>query len=425
MPESIKRAFRGAFIFEWYYIVVIIAYILTVFSGAVRPGVTASLLMVIVALELVVKKQISIKSVMDVLIVAYFTYKAASYFWLIKGGLPARVYTGEAAVSLIPMIFYFAGRACKGRIRNFYCKFIAALVILGLVSLAFYIIAPQFYLDYLYAWSYMSKPDAATMRVRMQSVMGCTLFGAIMVFGMCVGIYFLFAMGKDIKTKRDRILGIFTIVFTLFFAFMSNQRSSMVAGIVMLLYINILLFTKFENIPRKYFVFEIAGIVILLVLVCLVRYDFIIKIWGRLSSLPTAVSERSEQWVAAVNNMYSSWFGNGLGANGHKALGIEGTHVIADGGLIKAYCEEGVIGFSMFLYILFLSVRKCLANIKVSYAELGVIIVGLLLSIGSNVLAFQLATPIFWFAIGRIWDNPDADERLSNKPAKSPRAKRF
>ena len=126
------------------------------------------------------------------------------------------------------------------------------------------------------------------------------------------------------------------------------------------------------------------------------------EVYYRLASLPLAVGERSEQWVAAVNNMYSTWLGNGLGANGHRAIGLEDAFVVADGGLVKSYCEQGIFGFSMFIYILILTFKKGLGNIKEYSAEVGIAAIAILQSIGSNILSFQLAVPIFWFAIGRI-----------------------
>ena len=148
------------------------------------------------------------------------------------------------------------------------------------------------------------------------------------------------------------------------------------------------------------------------------RIDFILKYWYRIASLPTAVSQRSEQWVAAVNNMYSSWIGNGLGANGHRALGFEDAHVIADGGLVKMYCENGVLGFSLFVYIMYLALSDGVKDIKEHYAEVGIIAVGLLQSIGSNMLAFQICAPVFWFAVGACLCGTDGSRR--DIPGKSP-----
>lgn len=413
MKNNLRTFFKDNFIFEWYYILVILAYVCTLFSSLVRPGVFAAALMIVIFVELIFKKKMNIHNIMDVLIVVYFLYKLLTIICIINGNMPISVYTGEFAVSLLPMIFYFAGKAIGKRSDSFYYKFLCALFVLGGVGILLYILAPQFYCDYLYNWVYISKADVSTMRVRMQSVTGSTVFGAINIIGMCAGIYFLCDNGKDALSKKKRIFGIVATLFTFICGVLSNQRAAMVVGVVLILYINYLIFVKFEDIPKKYLFFELGAIVIFALLLCIVKFDFVLKVWWRIESLPSAISERSEQWVAAVNNMYSSWFGNGLGANGHKAIGIEGAHVIADGGLIKMYCEEGVLGFSLFVYILFLTLMKSVKNIGRDYAEFGVILAALLLSIGSNVLAFQLVTPIFWFAIGRIWEISLEDEKIN------------
>ena len=41
--------------------------------------------------------------------------------------------------------------------------------------------------------------------------------------------------------------------------------------------------------------------------------------------------------------MKSIWLGNGLGANGHRAIGYT-EHLVADGGIAKLYVESGIIG---------------------------------------------------------------------------------
>lgn len=397
-----------------YYPLVFLGYLLTLFVGAMRPGIWAAFLLVATFLYLFLKKKVNIHNVMDVLVVVYFFYRTASVIWILMSGMPVTVYLQEFAVSVLPMIFYFVGKTLDNT-DKFYKIFLISLLVLGFISLVLYLWAPQFYCDYLYNWSYISKADAPTVRVRMESVIGCTSFGAIMVCGMAVSIYFLCMDSDKEHIKQKRIFGAVSLVLTLIFTFLSNMRSAMVVAIILVLYVNYLIFAKFKNIPRKYIVFEIAGVVLAFVALLVVKKDLIMKVWWRLESLPGAVSQRSEQWVAAVNNMYSSWFGNGIGLNGHKAIGIEGAHVIADGGIFKIYCEEGVLGFSLFVYIVFLVLRKGVAKINEYYAEIALISMLILQSIGSNILSFQLITPLFWFAVGRIgkeWKpgfNPDTE----------------
>ena len=181
---------------------------------------------------------------------------------------------------------------------------------------------------------------------------------------------------------------------------MANQRSGIVAAGIAVVFINWLVFFRLDMIPKKFFVIEVVVVSAALVILGIVKIEFLLKYWYRIASLPTAISQRSEQWVAAVNNMYSSWIGNGLGANGHRALGFEDAHVIADGGLVKMYCENGVLGFSLFIYLLYLALGDGIRNIREHYAEVGIIVAALLQSIGSNILAFQICAPVFWFAIG-------------------------
>lgn len=414
MRDRIRDFFKDTYVFEWYYVLVIIAYMATLISDKARPGVVATALMGLMLIQLIAKKNMNIHCVMDVLIVVYFVYKAASVIWMLMANvMPISVYTGEFVVSLLPMIFYFAGRIAGGKQDSFYKKFMLSLVGLSILSYVLFAFAPQFYCDYLFRWSYISKANASTAHVRMQSVVGSTVFGAIMVIGMMAGLHFLCCNNDAKDCKKQRIFGVITVFISMVSAILSNQRSCMVAVVIVLIYINYLIFARFNNIPKKYAIIEVAVAVAIVAAICIFEFNFILKVWARIASLPTALSERSEQWVAAVNNMYSSWFGNGLGANGHRASGVEGAHVIADGGLIKMYCEEGVLGFSLFVYILFMTLKRGVRNISLYYAEIGIVAMALITSIGSNVLAFQLVTPIFWYAIGRVWEEYDSYDKVS------------
>ena len=325
--------------------------------------------------------------------VAYVAFCLLSGIWLRAQGLPIGVFAGEAAVFVLPAVFYLVGRM-KDSGNGFYKGFLWGLFIICGVGLLFYIWAPQFYLDYLYDWSYISLADAPTMRVRMNSVVGCTVLGSISVVGMLAGM----ALFKEGKNKK---LGIAGFIVGLIFAFLSNQRSAMVAALLVAAYMNVLIFFSFKLFKKKYFFIEIGVIVLAIIAMLVISPGAVLKVYYRLASLPQAIGERSEQWVAAVNMMYSSWIGNGLGANGHRALGIEGVKVVADGGLVKMFCELGVVGVSIFAYLLLLIYKKSIKCFSECCVELGIISIFLLQSIGSNVFSFQLATPLFWYAVGR------------------------
>ncbi len=405
---------KGIWFAGIYYILAVLLYVFNMFIEAVRPGLFATVFMFGVLAELIIRKRLTLKEFADRLVAAYFLYNALSVIWLLKGGLPVSVYEQEFIVSLLPVIFYFVGRSCyKNENERFLKNFIYAVLILGILGIALQKAMPQFYIDYSYKLSFVSKADAPTCRVRMDSVVGSTVLGFISVAAMLASIPFMMAGSKE--KRRETVFGTAALLINMVVAFMSNQRSAMVVAILVLIYINYLLFFVYRLFDKKYFIAEIIVVAAAFIGLCIVSMDAVMKIYYRLVSLPDAVGERSEQWIAAVNNMYSTWLGNGLGANGHRALGIEGTHVIADGGLVKMYCEQGVFGFSMFIYLVILSFKKGIKEIKEYCVELGIIAVALLTSVGSNILAFQLTTPIFWYAVGRIFAGSPKMDKSSLK----------
>ena len=61
----------------------------------------------------------------------------------------------------------------------------------------------------------------------------------------------------------------------------------------------------------------------------------------------------------------------------------------------------GIIGTSIFIFMMILLFKKGSRKLLFCAAELGIVGITLLQCIGSNMLEFQLSTPIFWFAVGR------------------------
>lgn len=412
---------------NYYYLLVFIGYALTLVINFMRPGVFGALLMILIFLQIFYKEVVNIKTssngkfdakkifkslnLLDIVVALYFIYNVLSIVWLTSYGYPVSVYTNELVSSVLPVVFYFvAVRRDEDRI-TFYKWFLYAVLFIGLLSIVLYVWAPQFYCDYLYNWSYISKADASTTRVRMESVIGSTSLSYIGVAGMCIASLFIFKddvndnekkKGNKIILSKYQIFSIFMFIFSLILTFMANGRAGMVAAILVVLFLNYVVIFKLKLLSKKFFYAEVAVIVLGIILMILVTPSIAYKIWARLVSLPGAVGQRSEQWIAAVNNMKGAWLGNGLGANGHRAIGIDGAHVVADGGLIKLFCEEGSVGFGLYAYIM-LTVFICgYKKMDSAYAEIAVIATALLMSIGSNIIAFQLCTPIFWYAIGSM-----------------------
>ncbi|MDD3412658.1 MAG: hypothetical protein PHY47_01550 [Lachnospiraceae bacterium] len=387
--KSLTNKFK---LYEWYYVMVIVGYIMTLVSGIVHPGIIASLLLLLITGQLFFDKQFCMKGTIDYLMALYFIYNLLSGTWCVSFGMPISVFLGEFATAALPMVFYYVGRSITDHLEGFYRKFIIAIFLVCIVGFVLYIFAPEFYLNYLYNLHYISKADAPTMRIRMISVIGSILVGYLSVAAMLASSHIII----NSKGKSGKLL----LFINCFFAFMSNQRSAMVVAMVVLVYVNLLIFFTFKLLPKKYFAMECGGIIVAFAGICIIYFPAIMKIYYRLVSLPGAIGQRSDQWVGAMNNMANIWLGNGLGANGHRAQGFT-DYFIADGGLAKLFCEMGILGTSIFIFMMILIFRKGSKKLVKCSAELGIIAITLLQCIGSNLLEFQLATPIFWFAVGR------------------------
>lgn len=392
-------------IYMYYYLIVMLGYIFTLASSSIRPGIIASVLMLGIYIQSgfeVIKNKQSIKNAakkinsIDILICMYFIYNLLSGIWCVKYGMPMSVWAGEFSTGILPMIFFFAGRTIEDEARErFYMLFALAVYLVGTVGLILYIWGPQFYLDYLYDLSLISKADVPTMRVRMLSVIGSILMGYTAAAGMLASAHIM------LKEKKNIIKGSILLFLGMLFAFLSNQRSAMVVALLVLLYVNSLVFFTYKLLPKKYFFMEIGVIAAGFAGLCIIYFRAIMKVYYRLVSLPGAVGQRSDQWIGAINNMSNLWLGNGLGANGHRANGIT-QHLIADGGIAKLFVEMGIIGMAIFAFMMILCFKHSAHNFKLCCIEIGIVAITLLQSIGSNILEFQLATPIFWFAIGVI-----------------------
>ena len=185
-----------------YYVIAVLCYAGTIFTDAIRPGLAGAALMVIVFVSLVLSRKVRFGCIADVAVTVLFFYQVLSVIWLLAGGYPLSVYTGEFVSSTLPMVFYFAGRYAGDGKRRWYAYFAAAVLFLGICGIILYISAPSFYIDWAYKWNYISKADADTLRVRMHSFIGSTCLSYLGVCGILAGSSFLAGM-KTLETETE------------------------------------------------------------------------------------------------------------------------------------------------------------------------------------------------------------------------------
>ena len=162
-------------------------------------------------------------------------------------------------------------------------------------------------------------------------------------------------------------------------------------------------------------------------------------IWAGFSSVSESFGERSEAWIAAVNNMVNFWIGDGLGSHGLKAAEYQ-YYIVTNGGLVKLYSEMGLVGASMIIFVLALvyiksfriqqipgrneddpsegkteAGRPAVSKRKFGLVvwELVIITAAILMSVVVNLLDMVIFAPIIYFALGRavrlLNDNEEGD----------------
>lgn len=415
-----------------YFSLVFLGYILTLPFAGLRMGIFSSLLLVAIIVEIglfVIKSdnKSDFISLINICVLAYAIYNFFSFIWIMKNGYPVSIYAEEFSNSILPIVFYFvAAIMCKNEDEKnndctelIYKAFLYSFAIYSFISIVMYVWAPQFYCDYLVRIGMISKADAATCHVRMESFTGSTILSYLGVAAMLVAAKFMYKCASNKKSVKELIIYSALFVFNLIVVFMANGRAGMVAALLVIVYINFLVFFTFKFVDKKYLYIELGLIAAIVIAICFATPGIAAKVWARLVSLPGAIGQRSEQWIAAINNMpggwHGQWFGNGLGANGHKAIGIDGAHIVADGGLVKLYCEEGAIGFALYVFIFMIIFRAGAKNLKKYFAELGIIGTALLMSVGSNIIAFQLCLPIVFFAAGVVGKDTKSNGLLDDK----------
>ncbi len=405
--EAVNTIKRG--IHNWYYPVVLLTYVLALINpGVIRPGVVSAFFVCLVSLEAILMIRSADRSdTCGLVLVIWFIYNLLSGIWCVGFGMPVSVYLGELFTTALPMLFFIPGRKEAGSLR-FSVNYLISVVVIGVLGIILFITGPKFYIDYLMELQLISKADIPTMRVRMHSVIGSTLMGFLPSLGMLISVRLLISAKKKVAAV--------SFVLMLFLAFMSNQRSAMAAAILILIYLNILVFFSFKIFPIKYFFGECIVGALAVGGFFVVFHGAFLKVYRRLISLPGSIAQRSDQWVGAANNMKSIWLGNGLGANGHRAIGYT-EHLIADGGLAKLYVESGIIGTSIFVFLILLVLKRGFSNIRKTAPETGIVLITLLTSIGSNMMSFALSVPVFYYYMGAL-----VREASAADPASAPTA---
>lgn len=351
---------------------------------SIRVGVYASFIMCLILLGLLIKGKISMTiRKTDVYVLYFVLYSAATVITYFGSDIPISVFISSVSNTLLPMIFYIAGRnGIKFKKKSYYF----ALDICCLIGIFLLFTRPEWYVLYC--------RERGISYTRLSSGIGSVAVGTLS------SIALIYAISDICESKGKK--GKLQYMFSLAFVFLSMQRSAWVVSILSVIVMHYYIFCKWNSVKKNYLFVElftiICGLIVFRkpIISMITRWMLEKSSHGNLGM----ISSRSSQWIIGLEN--SNWlFGSGFGMRGQKAMQFVEVF-IGDGGWIVLLCEVGIVGVGLFILILARSANKGFYSFKKLYAPILIIIIFLLQAIGSNVFMFQLMAPLFWMSVGEI-----------------------
>lgn len=328
----------------------------------------------------------------DFIVVSYLSYNLFSIVPFLLSGLPIGVFIKEFSNSILPLIFfYFFGKSPVSDL--FYNRTLKALIAIFLVG---------FLLQYTVPLSYaihMNKIDAVGGTSQIYFLSNYRSYLGLTATGSLSAVSVLLALDKIFESNFKN--GKFAFLVSAIALLLTFRRAALFTGLFAFLWLNAAYF--FLRIRTKWQMLFLVGIFVVsgACTFKLFNKELFENVILRFMSFSEAINERSGDWWAGLNNTTNILTGDGLGRYSHKAVEYSDVF-ISDGNYFRILAEVGIIGFALFILIIISALIKSIINFKKYYLEMGLIIMICLQAIGSNVFAFQLIAPIFWFTLGRL-----------------------
>ena len=359
----------------------------------IRPGLLSAILILIIFIS---RKTVIKKNIIHLLVLIYVIYNTFSGIFYISNGIPFFVFYMEYSNSIFPILFFFiAYYATEEQETQFYKIFVYAGIFVIVVGFYYWVFPNEMYFNFLFRTIPNFTHKHYYLDMRMNSFLSSIDMGTLSSLLVAISLY-------NIMIKKKYLFNAVLFIIAICSSVLSMQRSSYAASIIVIMILSVYGFSNGKILKSMTLLIMISLFVGLSYLILIEEPIFFQQIYERFGTFSTALSERSESWVNAVENSPNILLGSGLGSVGHKALEFA-KYYVRDGSYLKIIVEVGLIGFFLFICIVLLTYLKYLKGKNQSIRNICLITVFLFQAIGSNVLAFQVLLPVFWYSIGRIW----------------------
>lgn len=337
----------------------------------------------------------------------WFFYNILSVLGYLWNGKPVDCYFSIIRPLIFPMLFFFAGNDYKEKGNRFYDFYLISCIICFVIGIVLFMTMPPFYLDYLKSlladsWYEQNTSDSYIMEFGRMSSFFKDSYAISYLSVPALALSLGFMMKKTVFNQR--LLYLFAFICFLS-AMLCQQRAAMVCA--MLVFVFFLFYNK-KISKTKIIVVSILFIVVgSIYIVNDERYEAINTMltsrFEDMSSKESLNSGRTDQYTSAIEGCNNLVLGDGIGS-GSSVVRKYGFKGVSDGEYVRILVESGIIGLSLFLFLVMITLKRCFRYLKKNVIELCIVCFFLLAMTGSNSLSIHfLYSCIFWYAIGNVW----------------------
>lgn len=217
------------------------------------------------------------------------------------------------------------------------------------------------------------------------------------------------SLSSNSKSGMNRWLCYFIAAISFIAAIICQQRIAMFFAIVVVLFYSFYFF-KHGN---KKLLFVCVGIFILLIIAInlylseMELFDALKdRIFDRFEKMDVSVamSSRTGQYSGfSRETWWSCMVGLGMGSCGHLVIPY-GIQSINDGELVKTFYEYGMFGTTLFAVLVIVTLLRGIKLFRFVHPEVLIMLFFLGASVGASALTFFIYNSMFWFSMGRIWN---------------------
>lgn len=365
---------------------------LYLFFDFLRPGVFASLFMIVLFVLNIRYIKILSKDINSLYTIFTLICLLSGFSYILTGSGNASLYFYGISYNIMPMVMFFIGAisAKKGN-RIIIENLIISNFIIVAIGIILYYFEPSFY-----RVGYVSKLiDLGVVTgtyYRFPSYVSSLAVGNLTV----ISIPLLFMMRNSFSKQSFFIF----LGFFIFGSILTMQRSSF----VMLIFVLLISFVEqirkknsFKKCMKNFIGLIIISFFLLLIYENIFTETQRLIFDRRVSSLSSAIGERSGQWESGIEVVSNYPLGLGIGSLGHKAVIVGVKGAVPDGNYFRILAEVGIHGLFIFLILNCLVIFRAAKRNKHLFLAL---LVYLFQAIGTNVFDIYYISFIYWFILG-------------------------